>query len=371
MTTATIDPPTTSKKGAAALPPSSDESSYVGNLVSRVPDMSRFQKLAALLVMLGPETSSSVFKLMGEDEVGFIAEEMSRLSLLNAREQREVLSEFSSLAVHASTAVCGSVELARSTLEKSVGMFKAADILGRISPTPTAPGAIQRIVEMEPRQLFNLIKQEQNQTIALLISYLSPDSASRILSMLDTEKRAIVIERLATLSPTSSEVMESVVEVVLARAGNTPPVAVSRSGGIKPAADILNSMDKSLSKSLLSVLEEKNSELSQAIKQKMFTFEDLVALEASDIQKILRDVDMNRLAIALKTASDRLRALLLSCLSKRAAEAVEEELEFAGPVKLADVEEAQSQIIAIVRQMEANEEIDLSSLRGNGSGSIR
>lgn len=189
--------------------------------------------------------------------------------------------------------------------------------------------------------------------------------------MLDTEKRATVIERLATLSPTSSEVMESVVEVVLARAGNTPPVAMSRSGGIKPAADILNSMDKSLSKNLLSALEEKNSELSQAIKQKMFTFEDLVAIEASDIQKILRDVDMSSLAIALKTASDRLRALLLSCLSKRAAEAVEEELEFAGPVKLADVEEAQTQIITIVRQMEANEEIDLSSLRGNGSGRIK
>ena len=371
MTAATIEPKSASKKRVAPLPPASDEASYAGNLSSRVSDMSRFQKLAALLVMLGPETSSNVFKLMAEEEVGFIAEEMSRLSLLNAREQREVLSEFSSLAVHASTAVCGSVELTRSTLEKSVGMFKAADILGRISPTPTAPGAIQRIVEMEPRQLFNLIKQEQNQTIALLISYLSADSASRILSMLDTEKRATVIERLATLSPTSSEVMESVVEVVLARAGNAPPVAVSRSGGIKPAADILNSMDKGLSKSLLSALEEKNSELSQAIKQKMFTFEDLVALEASDIQKILRDVDMNRLAIALKTASDRLRALLLSCLSKRAAEAVEEELEFAGPVKLADVEEAQSKIIAIVRQMEANEEIDLSALRGSGSGSIR
>lgn len=368
MTTTAIEaPPITTR---SAIPPR-DEANFLSKLNSRVPDMSRFQKLAALLVILGPETSSAIFKILPDEEVGQIAEEMSQLSLLNAREQREVLSEFSSIAVNASTAVCGSIELARSTLEQSVGMFKAADILGRITPTPTAPGAIQQIVEMEPRQLFNLIKHEQNQTIALLISYLSPDSASRILSMLDPDKRTIVVERLATLSPTSSEVMESVVEVVLSRAGNAPPVSVSRSGGIKPAADILNSMDKGLSKSLLSDLEEKNAELSQAIKQKMFTFEDLVALEASDIQKILRDVDMNRLAIALKTASDRLRALLLSCLSKRAAESVSDELEFAGPVKLADVEEAQMQIIAIVRQMEANDEIDLSSLRGGTGATIK
>ncbi len=339
-------------------------------LESRVPEMTRFQKLAALLVMLGPETSSNVFKVMAEDEVGTLAEEMAKLSLLNAREQREILSEFSTLALQASTSVSGGVEFARNSLESSVGVFKAAGILEKITPAPSTSSAVQRIVDMEPRQLFNLVKHEQNQTIALILSFLSAESASRILSMLEPEKRSIVVERLATLSPTSGEVMERVVEVVLARAGTSSPTSVTKSGGVKPAADILNSMEIALSNGVLANLEEKNSELSAQIKAKMFTFEDLVMLEVSDLQKILRDVDMGRLAIALKTASDRLRTLLLSCLSKRAAETVAEELEYAGRVKLSEVEEAQLEIIGIVREMEANGEIDLTSLRGGGSATV-
>jgi flagellar motor switch protein FliG len=213
-----------------------------------------------------------------------------------------------------------------------------------------------QIVELEPRQIFNLLKQEQPQTISLILSYLPPEKASQLLIMLRGDLRDQVIERLATLAPTPIEIVEKVVEQLNRKLGTQHTRALNLTGGLKSAANLLNSLDKNLTKTLLQNIEERNPELGQQIRQKMFTFEDVATLETTVLQKVLREVDLRDLAIALKTASDTLKGALLSAVSKRAAETVQEEMSFMGPLKLRDIEAAQMRIIELVRKSEADNE---------------
>lgn len=329
--------------------------------------MSKIQKLAVLLVMLGPESAAKILKQLDEHEVEAISTEMTKLGLVSQEMQLEILREFSEVALQASTAVRGDTEYTREVLEKAVGLFKASDVLGRISPNRASVSVMQQIVDMDARQIFNLIKNEQAQTIALIASYLSAEKASQVLSLLRPEGREQVIERLASLAPTPVEVVEKVVSVLTQKMGGKHPSALHQTGGLKSAANLLNALDKNVSKNILASLDEHNPDLSQAIRQKMFTFEDLVNLEASALQKILREVDMRDLAIALKTASDLLKSALLAAISKRAAETVNEEMSFLGPLRLREIEAAQLKIIDVVRRLEADGEIDLSELVNNSN----
>jgi flagellar motor switch protein FliG len=323
--------------------------------------MSRVQKLAALLVILGPDSASQLLRNFDEHELDTVSGEMAKLAFLSQDLQHEILQEFSDVAVEASTGIRGGVDLTKSALEKSVGLFRASNIISRVAPMRTPVAAMQQIVEMEPRQIYNLIKQEQPQTIALVLSYLSPEKASQLIAQLRSELRDQVIERLATMAPTPIEVVERIVEVLNQKLGGKHTRALNQTGGVKTAADLLNAMDKNVSKALLVTLEERNPELGAAIRQKMFTFEDLSSLDPTGIQKVLREVEMHDLAVALKTASDKLKGLLLSCISKRAAETVNEEISFMGPLKLRDIEAAQTRIIEAVRRLEAEGEIDLGN----------
>jgi flagellar motor switch protein FliG len=224
---------------------------------------------------------------------------------------------------------------------------------------------------MEPRQLYNLIRHEQPQTIALVISYVAPEKAAQSLEFFAAEQRDKILERVATLAPIPVEVVEKVVELLLARRGVSQTRALNQTGGIKSAADVLNSMDKAHGKTLLSTLEERNPELGEAIRQKMFTFEDLVNLDAPILQRILREVDVRELALALKrNASDKLKAKLLGSISKRAAETVQEEMNFMGAVRLRDIESAQLRIIEAVRRLEAEGAVDLSEVRGEAKNEM-
>jgi flagellar motor switch protein FliG len=329
--------------------------------------MTKVQKLACLLVILGPDSAAGIMKEMEDTEVEAVCAEMVKIPMLPRELQNAILKEFTGVAIEASTSVLGGVDFARSSLEKSVGVYKASDIISRVAPARPPLGAMQDLVDMEARQLLNLIKHEQPQTIALIISYLKPDKVGSVLSQLRGEQRDAVLERMATLAPTPIEVVESVVNVLNRRLGNRQVKAMNQTGGVKSTAEVLNAMDKNLSKSLLVTLEERNPELGAAIRQKMFTFENLTLLDASSLQKILREIEMRDLAVALKTSSDKLKTSLLSCLSKRAAETVNEEIGFMGPLKLRDIEAAQSRIIEVVRRLESDGEIDLG---GGGNDAV-
>ena len=243
-----------------------------------VAKMTKLQKLAALLIVLGPDSAAQLLKNLDEHEIETVSLEMSKLTVISQEMQQEILREFTDVAVQASTAILGGVNFTKTALEKSVGVFRASDIIGRVAPARMPLAAMQQIIDMEVRQLFNLLKQEQPQTIALILSYLSPEKSSQLLMLLRGELRDQVVERLATLAPTPVEVVERIVEVLNQKAGVKPTRALSQTGGLKNAADLLNSMDKNLSQSMLLDLEKRNPELGQAIRQKMFTFEDLALL---------------------------------------------------------------------------------------------
>jgi flagellar motor switch protein FliG len=284
---------------------------------------------------------------------------MVKLNLISRELQEEILQEFSEVAVSASTCISAGVDYTRLALEKAMGTFKASDMIGRLLPNRAPAGAMQSVAEMDPRHLFNLVRDEQTQTIAFVLSYLAPEKAAQLLGLLREDQRDQVIERLAGLAPSPIEVAEKVVEVFNAKLGVKQTRALTQSGGITPAADILNAMDKTVSRSLLELIEGRNAELCQAIRKKMFIFEDLIRLQPAHIQRILRETDMKDLTYALKKASDPLKKLLLGNISRRAAEAVNEEMANLGTVKLKEVEAAQFRIIDAVRKLEAEGEIDL------------
>jgi len=318
--------------------------------------LTRTQKIAMLLVVLGEETAISFMRGLQPDELESICAEMAKVGMMSIEMQNVVLKEFTDVAIHASTSLRGGFEFTQTMLEKALGLYKAATVISRVLPTRTPVSSMTQIVELEPRQIFNLLKQEQPQTISLILSYLPPEKASQLLIMLRGDLRDQVIERLATLAPTPIEIVEKVVEQLNRKLGTQHTRALNLTGGLKSAANLLNSLDKNLTKSLLQNIEERNPELGQQIRQKMFTFEDVATLETTVLQKVLREVDLRDLAIALKTASDSLKGALLGAVSKRAAETVQEEISFMGPLKLRDIEAAQMRIIELVRQSEAENE---------------
>ncbi len=328
--------------------------------------LNKTQKLAMLLVMLGPEHGGAILRQFQPREVEAISREMARFSLISREQQEAILAEFSDVALAASTSLYAGIDATRSTLEKALGSFKANDVLGRVAPSRgTTSSAMQAIAEMDSRHIFNLIRDEQLQVITFIVSHLSAEKAAQVLNLLREEQRDQVIERLATIAPTPVEVAEKVMEVLNAKLGVKQTRALNQTGGVTTAADILNAMDKTVSRTLLTTIEERNPDLCMAIRKKMFTFEDLLLLGGASIQRIMREIEMRDLTMALKKASDPLKKLLLSNISRRAAESVQEEMAFLGNVKLRDVEAAQFRIIDAVRKLEAEGEIDLDEARAN------
>lgn len=328
---------------------------------SEVANLSKPQMLAALLVMLGPEGGSTILRQFPPREIENISREMTRFNLISREQQANILKEFSAVALAASTSVCAGLDVARNTLKKALGTFKASDVMGRVSTTRAPIGSMQLIAELDARNTFNLIRDESVATTAFIISHLSPEKAAQILNLMTPEKRDATVERLAVLAPTPVEVAEKVVEVLTTKLGVKQTRALTQTGGLTTVADLLNAMDKTVSRELLTNLEARNAELASSIRKKMFTFEDLLLLPGSAIQRIMREIDMRDLTLALKKSSDALKKLMLSNISRRAAETVNEELSMMTNVKPRDVEAAQFRIIDVVRKLESEGEIEIDA----------
>lgn len=321
------------------------------------------QKLARLLFILEPEVAAQLLKKFDDHELDAVTQEMAKIQLVPREMQTAIMKEFATVAVRAGMSCRGGVQPTQALLSKAVGLFRASDVVNRVSPSRVPVPAMQEIMESEPRQVFNLLKHEQPQTIAFVLSHLPPEKASQALFLLRTDLREQVVERLATLSPTPIEVADKVVSILNARSRGRQPKALNSTGGVKSAAALLNALDKTLSKSIIAALQEKNPELAQLIQQKMFTFEDLTQIDPGGLQRVMREVDMQDLAMALKSASEKLKGLLLGSISKRAAETVNEEIAMMGAVRAKEIETAQLKIIEVVRRLEAEGELDL----GNGA----
>jgi flagellar motor switch protein FliG len=230
-----------------------------------------------------------------------------------------------------------------------------------VGPTGTSIEIVKDIGEMEGRQIYNLIKAEQPQTISFVLSYLEPAKAAEVFSLFSPELREEVIERLGIIESTSLDLVGKIVRALGRHFDTKARPAFHHSGGVRAVADLLNHLEKDMSKTLLARLEERNAGLGASIRRKLFSFEDLNRLQSADLQRVLREVDSANLATAMKSASEPLREKIYGSLSKRAAESLKEEIEMLGPVRLKDVETAQDAIIQTVRRLEEEGAISLDT----------
>ena len=323
--------------------------------------LSRQQKLAVLLICVGPEAAAEILKHFDDIEAEQLCREMSALQMISDTVQKQALEEFSSVVVAGVNSAIGGMPYAQRTLEIARGEYKANTILGRVGPVGTSVDILADIAEMEGRQIYNLIKLEQPQTISFVLSYLDPVKAAEIFSLLGPELREEVIERLGTIESTSLELVSKIVRSLGKHFDTKARPSFHHSGGVRAVAGLLNELEKDMSKTLLTRLEERNATLGAAIRKKLFSFEDLNRLQSADLQRVLREVDTGNLAIAMKSASEPLRDKIFAGLSKRAAESLKEEIELLGPVRLKDVEGAQDVIIQAVRRLEEEGQISLDS----------
>ncbi|MBO4629893.1 MAG: flagellar motor switch protein FliG [Treponema sp.] len=314
------------------------------------------QKAAIFLISLGPEVSAEIMKHLREDEVETLTFEIARQEKVNPDFKDAVLEEFQELMNAQNFITTGGIDYARELLEKSLGSQKAIDIINRLtSSLQVRP--FDFIRRTDPAHLLNFIQQEYPQTIALILAYLEPGKAAVILQNLPEEMQAEVSKRLATMDRTSPEVLREVERVLEKKLSTLSSEDYTAAGGVEAIVEILNLVDRSSEKSIIESLEEDDPDLAEEIKKRMFVFEDIVMLDNRAIQKVLRDVDQQELAKALKSVDTEVQDKIFSNMSKRAASMLKEDMEFMGPVRLKDVEESQQKIVSIIRRLEDSGDI--------------
>jgi flagellar motor switch protein FliG len=325
------------------------------------------QKAAILLISLGPDVSASVYKHLSEEEIEKLTLEISNVRQVTTDEKEEVLEEFHQIALAQNYIAQGGIAYAKEVLEKALGPEKAMDIINRLtSALMVRPFDFAR--KADPMQILNFIQNEHPQTIALILSYLEPAQAGQILSALPQEMQADVARRIALMDSTSPDIINEVEQILERRLSTTVVQDYTQAGGIEAVVEVLNQVDRSTERTILDALEIQDPELAEEIKKRMFVFEDIVTLDNRAIQRVIREVDNNDLMLALKVASDEVKEVVFRNMSTRMAETFKEEMQYMGPVRLRDVEEAQSRIVAVIRRLEEAGEIVIA--RGGGDDII-
>jgi len=314
------------------------------------------QKAAIFLVTIGSEISAEIFKYLREDEIETLTFEIARLETIDSEQKDAILQEFQELMMANQFISTGGIDYARELLEKSLGSQKAIDIINRLtSSLQVRP--FDFIRRTDPAHLLNFIQQEHPQTIALILAYLEPNKASIILQNLPHEVQSDVARRIATMDRTSPEVLREVERVLEKKLSSLSSEDYTAAGGVESIVEILNLVDRASEKQIIEALEDEDPELAEEIKKRMFVFEDIVMLDDRAIQKVMREVDSQELAKALKSVDSEVQDKIFKNMSKRAASMLKEDMEYMGPVRLKDVEEAQQKIVSIIRHLEDTGEI--------------
>ncbi|MGM0437991.1 MAG: flagellar motor switch protein FliG [Bacillota bacterium] len=314
------------------------------------------EKAAVLLVSLGPDVSAQIFQHLDDEEIEELTLEIANMRQVDTETKDKTLREFYHLAEAKDYINRGGIDYARDVLKKALGDDKANDILERLTATLQVR-PFDAIRKTDPSQLLNFIQGEHPQTIALVLSYLQPGQASQVLSSLPQEIQTEVSKRVAVMDRTSPEIIKEVEKVLEQKLSSVVTNEYASAGGIDSIVDVLNQVDRGTEKNILDHLEEDDPELAEEIRQRMFVFEDITVLSDQAIQLVVRQVDSHDIALALKTASDEVKEKLLSNMSSRAREMLEEDMEYMGPVRVREVEEAQQGIVNVIRELEDSGEI--------------
>jgi flagellar motor switch protein FliG len=316
-------------------------------------------------VTLGSEVSAQIFKHLRDDEIEQLTLEIARLPRVESEERKEVMKEFQQMIMAQEFIAQGGIEYAREVLEQALGSEKAVSVINRlISSLEVKP--FDFIRKTEPTQLLNFIQNEHPQTIALILSYLPPESASTILAALPQEIQSDVTRRIAFMDRTSPEVLREIERVLEKKLSSFIGQDVSAVGGIGAVVEMLNNSDRATEKAILEGLGEEDPELVEEIKKRMFVFEDITLLDDRSTQRVLREVEIPDLALALKGTDETIKDKIFSNMPKRAAAMLKDELEFMGPVRAKDVEDAQQKVVNVIRQLEESGEIIIA--RGGKGG---
>lgn len=329
----------------------------------RASDLDGLQKAAVLLIALGPEKSSMIFKHLREDEIEQLTLEIANTRSISSQVKEEVLNEFYQICLAQQYIAEGGINYAKELLEKALGTEKAMEVISKLtSSLQVRPFEFVR--KTEPAQLLNFIQDEHPQTIALILSYLPANQAAQVVSALSLEKQADVAKRIAKMDRTSPDVIKEVEHVLERKLSSLVNQDYTIIGGVDAIVDILNTVDRSTEKHILENLEIEDPELADEIRRKMFVFEDILLLDDKTVQRVLREVDNNDIAIALKGANEEVQNAIFNNMSKRLVVMTKENMEFMGPVRLKDVEEAQQKIVSVIRRLEDAGEIVIA--RGGG-----
>ncbi len=326
-------------------------------------EMMGIQKAAILLIALGPEKSATIFKHLKEDEIEELTLEIANTRSISPQTKEEVLDEFYEVCLAQQYIAEGGIDYAKDLLEKALGQDKAHDVISKLTASLQVR-PFEFIRKTDASQLLNFIQDEHPQTIALILSYLPAGQASAVISALPLDKQADVARRIAQMDRTSPDVIKEVERVLERKLASLVNQDYTIVGGVDAIVEILNYVDRGTEKHIMENLEVEEPELADEIKRKMFVFEDILSLDDKTIQRVLRDVDNNDLGIALKGTSEEVQNVIFNNLSKRLAAMIREDMDFMGPVRMKDVEEAQQKIVNIIRRLEDTGEIIIA--RGGG-----
>ena len=330
---------------------------------SKAEEINGLQKAAILMIALGPEKSAAIFKHLKEDEVEELTLEIANTRSITPQVKESVVNEFYQVCLAQQYIAEGGINYAKELLEKSFGAEKAMDVIGKLTASLQVK-PFEFVRKADAAQLLNFIQDEHPQTIALILSYLAPGQAAIIVSALPPDRQADVTKRIAVMDRTSPDVIKEVEKVLESKLSSLVNQDYTIIGGVDAVVEILNTVDRGTEKHIMETLEIEEPELADEIRKKMFVFEDILLLDDRAIQRVLRDVDNSDLAIALKGSNEEVQNAIFNNLSKRLAVMIKDDMEFMGPVRMKDVEEAQQKIVNIIRKLEDAAEIVIS--RGGG-----
>lgn len=333
-------------------------------MATAVADLTGKEKASILLITLGPEKSAAIFKHLKEEEIEALTLQIANTSTVMPDIKEAVLDEFYQICIAQQYITEGGIAYAKQILEKALGEARAFEVISKLTVSLKVR-PFDFIRKADPSQVLNFIQNEHPQIIALILAYLRPAQAAQVLAELSTDKQADVARRIALMDRTSPDVIKEVEKALEKKLSALMMEDYTTVGGVDSVVDILNSVDRTTEKNILETLESEDVDLSEEIKRKMFVFEDIVTLDGRSIQTVLRQgIDNRDLAISLKGSSEEVQAVIYANISKRLGAMIKEEIEFMGPVRKSDVEEAQQKIVNIIRKLQDAGEIIVA--RGGG-----
>ena len=316
-------------------------------------------KAAMVIISLGPEKAAKLYHYLKEDEIELLTVEVASIHSVDAEKIQGSLDEFYELCLAQNYISEGGIDYARQVLDKAFGPTRAAALISRITDSLHAH-SFEFLKKADPKQLLTFIQYEHPQTIALILLYTTSEQAAAILSELPRDKQIDVAMRIATMDRTSPETVKEVENILEKKLSMAAGANLTEIGGVKSIAEILNRVDRSTEKFILDEFSKTNPELSEEVKRRLFIFEDIVYLDSRGIQRFLREVNTKDLVVALKGANLEVSKLIMDNMTKRMQDTIKEEIEFLGPIRLSEVEEAQQKIVQTIRRLEESNEIVIS-----------